>query len=65
MANKLQEGSKVTRQYLDELERRQWFEIRLRNDDANATRECAKRLKAQREDFDERLKKRRQDHRRR
>ena len=53
---KLAKGSKVTKGYLDELEKSKWFEIRLKNDDANAElEEAAKRLKAQRQEFVERF----------
>ncbi len=53
--NKLKSGSKVTKAYLDELEREQWFEIRLRNDEANKQLEqVAERLRSQREEFDRR-----------
>jgi DNA-directed RNA polymerase subunit beta len=53
--NQLKSGSKVTKAYLDELDREQWFEIRLRNDDANQQLEqVAERLKGQREEFDHR-----------
>ncbi|MDP6437513.1 MAG: DNA-directed RNA polymerase subunit beta [Gammaproteobacteria bacterium] len=59
--NKLSKGSKVTKSYLDELEHSQWFEIRLRNDEANASLEkAAKRLKSQRDDFDKRFEEKRQ-----
>jgi DNA-directed RNA polymerase subunit beta len=51
--NKLAAGTKITKAYLDELGREKWFEIRLRNDDANAQLErVAERLKEQREEFD-------------
>jgi DNA-directed RNA polymerase subunit beta len=51
--NKLSKGSKITQAYLDEITKERWFEIRLRNDDANSQLEqAAARLKAQREDFD-------------
>jgi DNA-directed RNA polymerase subunit beta len=54
--NKLAAGSKVTKSYLDELSREQWFEIRLRNDDANSQLEqAAKRLREQRDDFERRF----------
>jgi myo-inositol-1-phosphate synthase len=33
--NKLKSGSKITKAYLDEVPRVQWFEVRLKNDDAN------------------------------
>jgi len=52
--NKLKAGSKITAGYLAELPREQWFEIRLKNDDANEQLEtAAERLKAQRGEFDE------------
>jgi DNA-directed RNA polymerase subunit beta len=58
--NKLKSGSKVTKAYLEELEREQWFEIRLTNDDANSQLEkAAERLKTQREDFDRRFEEKR------
>jgi len=54
--NKLKSGSKITKAYLDEVPREQWFEIRLKNDDANEQLEKAyERLKAQREEFDRRF----------
>ena len=53
--NKLKSGSKITRAYLDELPREQWFDIRLKNEDANNQLEtAAERLKAQRGEFDRR-----------
>ena len=53
--NKLKSGSKITKAYLDELQREQWFEIRLKNDDANTQLEtAAERLKTQRAEFDRR-----------
>ena len=53
--NKLKSGSKITKAYLDELPREQWFEIRLKNDDANTQLEtAAERLKSQRAEFDRR-----------
>jgi DNA-directed RNA polymerase subunit beta len=52
----LKSSSKVTPQYLAELPREQWFEIRLRNDDAGAALEkAAERLQEQREEFDRRF----------
>ena len=33
--NKLKSGSKITKAYLDEVPREQWFEVRLKNDEAN------------------------------
>ena len=54
--NKLKSGSKITKGYLEELPREQWFEIRLKNDEANEQLEKAfERLKAQREEFDRRF----------
>ena len=53
--NKLKSGSKITKAYLDELPREQWFEIRLKNDEANEQLETAsERLKTQRAEFDHR-----------
>ena len=54
--NKLKSGSKITKGYLDELQREQWFEIRLKNDGANEQLQKAfERLKAQRDEFDARF----------
>ncbi len=51
--NKLKAGSKITTGYLDELPREQWFEIRLKSDDATDQLEKAsERLKNQRAEFD-------------
>ncbi len=59
--NGLKSGSKVTRAYLEELPREQWFEIRLSNDDANSQLEkAAARLKAQDEEFKQRYDEKRQ-----
>ncbi|HEX9852889.1 MAG TPA: DNA-directed RNA polymerase subunit beta, partial [Woeseiaceae bacterium] len=45
----------ITKAYLDEIPREKWFEIRLKNDEANEQLEtAAERLKAQRADFDRR-----------
>jgi DNA-directed RNA polymerase subunit beta len=53
--DKLKSGSKINKVYLDEVPREQWFEIRLKNDDANQQLEtAAERLKAQRAEFDRR-----------
>ncbi len=50
--NQLKSGSKITKGYLDDLPREQWFEIRLTNDDANSQLEkAAERLRDQREEF--------------
>ena len=52
----LKADAKITKAYLDELTREQWFEIRLKSDDANALLEqAAERLKTQREEFDRRF----------
>jgi DNA-directed RNA polymerase subunit beta len=54
--NKLKSGSKITKAYLEELSREQWFEIRLKNDDANEQLQNSfERLKLQREEFDRRF----------
>ena len=54
--NNLKSGSKITKAYLDEVPREQWFDIRLKNDDANEQLEKAfTRLNAQREEFDRRF----------
>ena len=54
--NKLGSGSKITSAYLEELPREKWFEIRLKNDDANeALQKAFERLNAQREEFDRRF----------
>ncbi len=54
--NKLSAGSKVTRDYLLEVGRDKWFEVRLRNEEANENLEKAgEQLKALRKEFDTRL----------
>jgi DNA-directed RNA polymerase subunit beta len=58
--NKLKSGSKITKAYLDDVPREQWFEIRLKNDDANEQLQNAfERLNAQREEFDRRFEEKR------
>jgi DNA-directed RNA polymerase subunit beta len=53
---KLAKGSKVTKAYLDGLDKIQWFEIRLKNDAANSElEEAAKRLKSQHQEFTQRF----------
>jgi len=53
---KLEAGSKVTRDYLAGLGRDKWFEVRLRNDEANEDLEkAADQLKSLRKDFEQRL----------
>ncbi len=51
--NKLKSGDKITKTYLAELERDKWFEVRLKNDDANASLEAiGEQIKEMRKDFD-------------
>ena len=58
--NKLKSGSKITKAYLEDLPRERWFEMRLKNDDANERLQKAfERLKSQREDFDRRFEQKR------
>ena len=53
---KLKGASAVSAEYLDELPREQWFEIRLEDDDANSQLEqVAERLKAQQRAFEKRF----------
>ena len=59
--NKLKKGSKVTKAYIEELSRDQWFEIRLHNDDAASKLARAKeRLEEQRQEFDRRFEEKKQ-----
>ncbi len=52
----LSSGSKVTKAYLEGLERDRWFEIRMQNEDVNTQLEkLSTQLKEQRETFDQRL----------
>ena len=52
----LSSGSKVTKAYLDNLERERWFEIRMQNEDVNSQLETlSNQLKEQRDSFDQRL----------
>ena len=52
----LKAGSKVSAEYLAELPRRQWFEIRLRNEGVNGQLDKIRgQLEAQREEFDRRF----------
>ncbi|MGI9201033.1 MAG: DNA-directed RNA polymerase subunit beta, partial [Woeseiaceae bacterium] len=54
--NKLKSGSKITKAYLEDVPREQWFEIRLKNDEANEQLQKAfERLNSQREEFDRRF----------
>ena len=51
--NQLKAGAKVTNSYLAELEQSKWFEVRLRNEDANSQLEkLAEQLKNHREEMD-------------
>ena len=57
---KLGKGAKVTRDYLADIGRDKWFEIRLRNEDANADLEkIGEQVKALRKDFEQRLENKR------
>jgi DNA-directed RNA polymerase subunit beta len=54
--NGLAAGSKVTKPYLDELPREQWFQVRVKSDEANAALEqAAERLRSQKAQFDKRF----------
>src|SRR4051794_25585684 len=54
--HKLKAGTKVTEEYLDQVAREEWFEIRLEDEDANGQLESAsERLKAQRKALEKRL----------
>jgi DNA-directed RNA polymerase subunit beta len=56
----LKAGSKITKEYLDDLDRDQWLEIRLRNEEAAQQLEAiAEAVKAQRETFRERFEEKR------
>ncbi len=56
----LKGGAKIARSYLDELDKGKWFEIRLKNEDANQQLETAARqLEELRTDFDQRLEEKR------
>jgi len=57
---KLGKGAKVTRDYLADIGRDKWFEIRLRNEDANADLEkIGEQVKALRKEFEQRLENKR------
>jgi DNA-directed RNA polymerase subunit beta len=52
----LKAGNKVTKSYLDELKREQWFAVRVKNDEANAQLEqAAERLRSQQQEFERRF----------
>ncbi len=56
----LKAGEKISKTYLTELPRKHWFEIRLRNEEANETLEQIRsQLEAVRKDFDERFEEKR------
>jgi DNA-directed RNA polymerase subunit beta len=56
----LKAGSKITKAYLDDLEKGKWFEIRLKNEEANQQLETASRqLEDLRKQFDQRLEEKR------
>ena len=58
--DKLKAGAKITKSYIDELDKSQWFEIRLKNEEANQQLETASRqLEELRKDFDQRLEEKR------
>ena len=53
--NKLKKGDRITNEYLDELPREKWFEIRLHNEEAQGQLEAAhKQLRLQKAEFDRR-----------
>ena len=59
--NKLKAGSKITKGYLDEVPREEWFAVRLKSDDATEQLEKAsERLKAQRAEFERRYEEKKQ-----
>ncbi len=54
--HKLKAGSKITGEYLDQVAREEWFEIRAEEDEANAHLEAtSERLKLQRKAFEKKL----------
>ena len=58
--NKLKAGTKITKAYLDEVEPARWFEVRLKNEEANQQLEAAsQQLQSMRADFDRRLQEKR------
>jgi DNA-directed RNA polymerase subunit beta len=59
--NGLKAGDKITNDYLAELTRRQWFEIRLRNEEANESIDRIRdQLEEQRKEFDRRFDEKRE-----
>ena len=58
--NKLKAGAKITKAYLEEIGTAKWFEIRLRNEEANQQLEKASdQLSSLRTDFEQRLEEKR------
>jgi DNA-directed RNA polymerase subunit beta len=58
---KLKAGSKVTADYLADIPREHWLEVRLEDEEANASLELtAERMRAQRKEFERRLEEKRQ-----
>ena len=58
--NKLKSGDKISKGYLEEIGRSKWFEVRLRNDDANMQLEqLSEQVKASRKEIDERYEEKR------
>ncbi len=58
--NKLKANDKLTKAYLQDLPREKWFEIRLKNEEANAQLEAiAQHLEKQREEFEEQFESKR------
>ncbi len=54
-------GMRISKEYLSQLRREQWFEIRLRDDEANAQLERAlESLEQQRQDFEKRFEEKRE-----
>jgi DNA-directed RNA polymerase subunit beta len=59
--NGLQAGAKITKAYLDELPREQWFQVRVKSDEANAALEqAAERLRSQKALFEKRFEEKKQ-----
>jgi len=59
--NGLKAGDKITNHYLSELPRKQWFEVRLRNEEANQSIEKIRdQLDVQRREFDRRFEEKRE-----
>jgi DNA-directed RNA polymerase subunit beta len=57
----LEAGAKIAKQYLTEVPRERWFEIRLKNEPANATLErAAEQIKEQKAEFDRRFEEKRE-----